>query len=176
MFLGSVLGRLKARVLRLPPDGNRVGAGERAGAGCRPRQEAATRRFLAVIASPEDVEQLRRALLGSEWVLVAAATIEEALGLMDREWFPVVLCDRELPGWQWHVSVRALHHTRHPACVILASRVMDAYLWEEVIQRGAFDVITKPFLHEQVLRTMNFALAHWKQGWVLRQWDRFAWP
>ena len=48
------------------------------------------------------------------------------------------------------------------SCVVLVSPVNDEYLWQEVIQYGGFDVITKPFQSDQIRRHIDHAWLFWK--------------
>jgi len=48
----------------------------------------------------------------------------------------------------------------HRACVILVSGVVDAYLWDEVVRKGGFDLLPKPLRKEGVIRTVRLARSH----------------
>jgi FixJ family two-component response regulator len=45
--------------------------------------------------------------------------------------------------------------------VILVSGVADAYLWQEVVRREGYDILTKPLHTENVLRSVKLALSYW---------------
>ena len=51
-------------------------------------------------------------------------------------------------------------------CVLLASRVMDDYLWHQVIRHHGYDVVAKPFQPEELRRAVTFAWS-WR-GWAYR--------
>lgn len=119
-----------------------------------------------------DQEVIEQALSGTHWRLLTARDCHEAFHALLNRSIPVVLCDRDLPGLPWRQALKFLSSLR-PACVILVSRVSDSYLWEEVIQRGGFDVLTKPYRRDDLVRTLDFALKHWRTGWSRRDWDRF---
>ncbi len=109
-----------------------------------------------------DRPALRAALEGSGWTLVWADDCRHACTLLSVHPLSTVICDRDLPGADWREALRAMLSTPAQVCVILASRVADEYLWREVIRRGGFDIVAKPFQREEVLRTLGFALNHWK--------------
>ena len=134
---------------------------------------ASSRKLLFVSERDGDREALRQCLGDTRWELVSARDCGEGLGVLRSLPVPVALCERELPGADWHDSVRSLLASTRPVCVILVSPVVDCYLWEEVIQIGGFDVISRPFIRSEVVRTVDFALAHWNTGWVRRRWDHF---
>jgi len=46
--------------------------------------------------------------------------------------------------------------------VVVTSRLADDQLWSEVLNLGAYDVLSKPFVALEVTRTINAALLHWK--------------
>ena len=115
----------------------------------------------------EDRRDLEAILEGTRWKLTAAgsrAEAEQALGDLD---VPIVLCDRDLQGSCWQENVRALATARRGACVILLSNVSDPYLWDEMVQRGGFDVLTRPFEKQAVLSMLLFAYTHCRTAWTI---------
>ena len=140
------------------------------GLDLRPDHHAAPLTVLLVTASESDRAALEWILSNTRWRILSAGTCAEALELLRSVSIPVVLCDRDLPGRDWRESMGAVLQAPHPVCVILASRVADSYLWDEVVRRGGFDVVTKPFQREAVLQALEFAWSHWKAGWV--RWSR----
>jgi response regulator RpfG family c-di-GMP phosphodiesterase len=107
----------------------------------------------------------RRLLAGMcsrrQWNVLFADTYEQARAALDHLKAPVILCDRDLPGSQWRDVVQVLASSPHRACVILISRVVDNYLWNEVVQRGGYDVLLKPLREEDVVRTVRLAWSYW---------------
>jgi hypothetical protein len=100
--------------------------------------------LLAMAPPGPDRCLLERIAAGSGWAPVSVDTCADGLALLNERSFPVVLYDRDLQGHDWRQVLHSIITSRHPACVILASRVIDTYLWEEVIQHGGFDVLSKP--------------------------------
>ena len=76
---------------------------------------------------------------------------------MRRHEFAVILCDRDLAASNWREALAKLVATAPGSHVILASRVNDDQLWQEVIRLGGYDVLTKPFQQERVMRSINYA-------------------
>lgn len=150
------------------------GGGKYARAGAAEDLDFEESKWSVLLISPaeEDGETLQQDLSGTHWSVVTARDCHEAFRILLARRIPVVLYDRDLPGLPWHQTLRFLSSLR-PACVVLVSRVSDSYLWEEVIQRGGFDVLTKPYRREELVRTLDFALKHWRTGWIRRDWDRF---
>ena len=111
---------------------------------------------LAIVQSQER-DALRRLFKAQGWSLATADTV--ALGLSaDLNSGPViVMLDRDLASPDWRPVVRQFASHPNCACVILASRVIDDYLWEEVIIHGGYDVLVKPFQERELIHTLEFA-------------------
>jgi len=77
---------------------------------------------------------------------------------------PVILYDRDWPDAEWRTTVQALASSPHRSCVILASRVVDDYLWQELIRCGGHDLLAKPFRADDVARSLKLALSYWKSA------------
>jgi len=48
-----------------------------------------------------------------------------------------------------------------PPFVVVTSRLADERLWAEALNRGAYDVLAKPFDGTEVIRTISSAWLHW---------------
>jgi FixJ family two-component response regulator len=106
----------------------------------------------------------RRLLAGlgsrNQWNLRLVDTIEEAQAASGRLRTSIILCDRDAPGVPWWQNVQALSTGPYRPCILLVSRVVDDYLWSEVVRRGGFDVLAKPLREEDVLRAIKLAEAY----------------
>ncbi len=97
----------------------------------------------------------------SRWNVLFADTCDQARAALNRLTVPVVLCDRDLPGGEWRDVVQVLASAHHRTCVILISKVVDSYLWDEVVQRGGHDVLAKPLREQEVIRAVKLAWSYW---------------
>lgn len=88
----------------------------------------------------------------------------EAFLLLTTHAFPIVLCDRDLPGWDWREVLAKMVETSPRICFLLTSRVNDAYLWREVVKYGGYDVVAKPLEEGVVVQTLRRAWYYWKAG------------
>jgi DNA-binding NtrC family response regulator len=88
----------------------------------------------------------------------------DAWEAMNRLNSPVILYDRDWPNADWRTTVQALASSPHRCCVILASRVADDYLWQELIRCGGHDLLAKPFRADDVGRALKLALSYWKNA------------
>jgi len=74
---------------------------------------------------------------------------------------PIIIWDRDLPGQDWRNVVHALASLPQRPCVLLLSRVVDDYLWNEVVRVGGYDVLSKPLKEAEVQRVVRLAWSYW---------------
>jgi hypothetical protein len=72
------------------------------------------------------------------------------------------LADIDRPEFDWKAVLTALRSAGHDPCVLLASRVCDPWLHDEVVRRGGFDVIARSASCEQLMSALRFAW-FWKK-------------
>jgi len=120
---------------------------------------------LIVTSRAEDVAELSSILEGTPWELTDASHAEDAAAALKVASAPILLFDRDAAGPSWQKTMRELIKSRRSACVVLLSSVADQYLWEEVVQHGGFDLLSRPFRKETVLSTLVFAYAHCRTPW-----------
>jgi DNA-binding NtrC family response regulator len=82
---------------------------------------------------------------------------------------PVILCDRDLPGTEWRDVMQILASAHQHPSVILTSRVVDDYLWQEVIRNGGYDVLPKPLREDEVVRSVRLAWSYWSSAMKMRR-------
>lgn len=127
------------------------------------RSESDDDQILAITPFLADQVVLRQLITETGWKLGIIPEFEVAIARLQTHFSPVVLCDRNLPGFNWRDTLEILTSVASPSAVILMSAVVDEYLWDEVIQNRGFDVIAKPFRQEELIETIRFALfyRHW---------------
>jgi DNA-binding NtrC family response regulator len=123
---------------------------------------------IAVVALTTD-DQSKRLLsqfaVRGQWDLAFARTIDEALALLRTGQPAVLLCDRDLPDLDWRIFIEQVAGSRTGSAVILTSFTCDEYLWDDVIQRGGYDVLGKPLQQEHTLGAVNLAWLYARSGW-----------
>jgi len=73
----------------------------------------------------------------------------------------VIISDSSLPdGHCWKDVLVETQRMHQPLPLIVADRVADARLWGEVLNLGAYDLLTKPFDAEEVLYAVTTACRH----------------
>lgn len=119
---------------------------------------------VGLLADDHDRQLLTEVCDQSQWKVLFAETCVEALTTLDQRRVPVILYDRDLPGREWRDVVALLASTPHHACVILISKVVDDYLWNEVVRTGGYDVLPKPLRESDVLRAVRLAWSYWNSA------------
>jgi CheY-like chemotaxis protein len=119
-------------------------------------------RVLVITVSSWDQTFYRSLQAKGEWDIVITQSVPEALRLLTTQAFPIVLCDRDLPGWDWREVLTRIVESSSRTCFLLTSRVSDEYLWREVVMHGGYDVVAKPLADSVVSQTLQRALYYWK--------------
>jgi CheY-like chemotaxis protein len=94
--------------------------------------------------------------------LQRSRTLASALAALRKHRIPVVLCDRDGQPEAWREILQAGKELSAPPCVIVTSRLADDRLWAELLNDGAFDLLSKPFNKADVIRIVHLAWVHWK--------------
>jgi len=113
-------------------------------------------------------EEDRRLLTGlgsrNQWKLCFANSIDEAQALSRSLQAAAILCDRDAAGGNWGSVVERFASSSHRPCVLLVSRVVDDYLWNEVVRHGGYDVLSKPLREQDLVRSIKLAWLYWNSA------------
>ncbi len=128
------------------------------------RPEAGERiAVVAIVPDGQEKQALAAFSVRGQWDLALAGSCEEALEILKHTRAAVILCDRDSPGIDWRDALQLLAASRPDCSILLASSVNDEYLWDEVIHKGGYDVLAKPFQEEQTVRAVNLAWSYSKE-------------
>jgi FixJ family two-component response regulator len=132
-------------------------------AGVTPRRKAEPSRIplVALVASEQDRRLLARVSDLEPLEVHFVESCEKACAVANELTASVILLDRDWPETDWRIMVQNLAASPHQACVVLMSGVADDYLWQELVRRGGYDILTKPLRAEDVSRVVKLALAYW---------------
>jgi DNA-binding response OmpR family regulator len=122
------------------------------------RETAAQRRagILSVSPSGNDHETLRHIVEDAPWDISVASTFSDAIAYLTRERAPlIVICESQLPDGTWKDVFIHLAQCPKPPILIVTSRLADEYLWAEVLNLGAYDVLSKPFNEREVRHVLG---------------------
>jgi DNA-binding NtrC family response regulator len=142
-------------LLRRPP--------ETAGSPLRQDHEAyRVVTVLSVSASADDHVHLRSLFNRTNWVLLEAHSCHEAQAMLRRQPIPVILCEPVLPDGTWQDLLYPPEANSGVPCLIVASRFADEKMWMEVLDRGGFNVLEKPFEIGELFRCISLAWLQWR--------------
>jgi DNA-binding NtrC family response regulator len=124
-----------------------------------PKEEAL--RILVLTHSDSVRATVARIADRPNWQLALCRTCDEAIVLLATLRFSIIVYDRELDGLDWRNAIQSLAKVAPSTCILLASPVVDDYLWQEVVQHGGYDVLTKPLKEDAVAHAIDQALLYW---------------
>jgi len=117
-------------------------------------------RILSISPFREDHSYLQRILGHSKWKLDTADHLQAAVALLQRHDTSVVICERDLMPGTWTDILEHTSRQPHPPSVVVTSRLADERLWSEILNRGAWDLIAKPFDRTELVRSIKSAWEH----------------
>src|SRR5437588_6015844 len=119
---------------------------------------------MAKVVIIDDEPGMRRILTVSlrrdSHVVVEAAGVAEALALVGREDFDVVVTDHKMPDGNGLDVLRAVQEDDPTTSVIFLTAVGTLELAVESMRQGAFDFLTKPFIPDVVRAAIRRASQH----------------
>ena len=117
---------------------------------------------LAVTPHEQDHVCLRAIFRHSNWRISAADTCHEAMSFLGENQIAVLVCERDLPDGDWRTVLDSLSTLPLPPLVVVTAPDAEDALWAEVLNLGAYDVLSKPFERTEVMRVISLAWRHWK--------------
>ena len=118
--------------------------------------------LLAILSDPGDQHAVKEFTCHNHWDLNVVSSMEQAIVSTSLELPSVVLLDRAIADQDWRKTVRMLASHASAPSVILASPVVDHYLFTEVVHHGGYDVISTPLQLDELRRTLGLAFSFWK--------------
>ncbi|HPP12065.1 MAG TPA: response regulator, partial [bacterium] len=114
---------------------------------------------ILVIDDDEGIRRLYQAVLGRKnYRVTLASSTEEALAVLSREKFDLVLLDLQMPGSDGFVFLDRLQQYEQPPAVVVSSGLATVENAVKAVRLGAKDFIVKPFKVEQLLQTIERTL------------------
>jgi DNA-binding NtrC family response regulator len=108
-------------------------------------------KVLAICPKDHDHLLLRMAAFHDGWELSLARSFVDAISLLRRGAYSIVLYDIDAAVPDWREALRWLVSPSYERIVILISERIDDNLWHQAIAFGAFDVLEKPILGSELL-------------------------
>jgi DNA-binding NtrC family response regulator len=125
------------------------------------RTEAIT--ILSVSPHEHDHSPVKGLFANSRWTVLTASNISTARALLQEHDTSVVVCECDLMPGTWIDMLNHIQAVPNPPSLIVTSRLADDRLWTEALNRGAYDVLTKPFERTELLRSVRLAWEHWRR-------------
>jgi DNA-binding response OmpR family regulator len=94
------------------------------------------------------------------WRLFEASARRAAVRCLSRNRVHVVVTVTDLPRWTWKQALADLRLLPSPPQLVVASREADDQLWSEVLNLGAYDLLARPMLSDEVERVIVSARRH----------------
>ena len=105
----------------------------------------------------DDFKKLSEIFLGQRWGVSRVETWEEAVATDLYKRATHFLYEHTPHGHDWIQALEAINALPGSPSFILASRTGDEQLWAEVLTRGGYDLLLKPFDAVEVLRVIRSA-------------------
>ena len=129
-------------------------------------------RILFISGRLDDARRISQMLEPLRVELDHAQDLRQARAKLQQDEYEVVLTEAALPDGTW---LDVLHLARaHPVDleVVVTDPLADARLWSDVLNLGAFDLLSQPFYAPEVRRVLSNACeqtrqAHWDLGHVM---------
>jgi DNA-binding NtrC family response regulator len=118
---------------------------------------------LLISPDPEDTIFMREIVSTLGCQLESASDRHEAELALQRDVFGVVIAERDLHDGDWRDVLSCLERYSNSPLLVVVSRLADERLWAEVLNLGGFDVLAKPFAHEEANRVIDYALISWNR-------------
>jgi DNA-binding NtrC family response regulator len=125
--------------------------------------ENGTVRLLTVSRDAAFCANLRETAASCGWEIRQAGTVEEAIRILMFDPIPLIVYDWNSEDDDWQAALERLNRAGIGASILLASRVADRYLWQEVIRLGGYDLLPRSASKEELIRTLRFAW-FWKRS------------
>jgi hypothetical protein len=99
--------------------------------------------------------------------LQPSSTLASTFAHLRTHRIPIVLCDDDAYPQAWREILRACQLLPAPPCVIVTSRLAGDRLWMDLLNEGAFDLLSMPFNPPDVIRIIHSAWVHWQNRYGL---------
>ena len=114
-------------------------------------------RVLAVTENDRFYTTLTEIGAGCGWQVRRARSLSEAVAAIDSHATPLVILDWDENNADWRRALERLCARPHHPCVLLASRVVDENLRQEVLRYRGYDVLPRSTDRDQMIRAIEFA-------------------
>ena len=146
--------------MRLPGFGRRHGVLQDTARTVEPRvaeNDDSIVRFIVITTDEEFYLRLHKIANTHAWRIERAFATDEAEKLIRTKPTPIVIYDSDSNDGNWREALRGLNELPAQPCVLLASRVADDYLLQDVVRNRGYDLLPKSVDSENLIHRLNFA-------------------
>lgn len=97
----------------------------------------------------------------NQWAIFFSETRAQAEQLLHQMKPQIMLFDRDIAGQDWREFVTGFAAASGGVCIMLVSKVIDDYLWNDLVSNGGYEVLRKPLQEDQVSRAVRMAWSYW---------------
>ncbi len=127
--------------------------------------------ILIVDDEPSVCEVLEDFLVQAGYDTGTAHTGEEALQILSRQHYDLMLLDLKMPGMGGLEVLKEIRRRSYHVGTVVITGVEDLDLAREVIRSGAIDYLNKPFDLKMLATTIQFALKKQRIIWGAAESD-----
>lgn len=113
--------------------------------------------FIVITADEQFYSTLQQIAGTSEWRIGRSESVGQVDAMIKAKPTPMVVYDRDSTDDNWRDAVRHLSDLPVHPCVLLASRVADNYLLEEVVRNHGYDILPKSVTKDKLIQHLRFA-------------------
>ncbi len=125
----------------------------------RDRRPAFSTVVLVIASAGDEFAIIENLFADCGWPRLATSSIQEGIRLIHDNSPQLVICDDKMEDGDWNVILDVTIKERNPPYLIVASRLADDRLWAEVLNRGGYDLLAKPYEPSEVIRVVGTARA-----------------
>jgi CheY-like chemotaxis protein len=130
----------------------------------RPRGSVPVVTILCLLAEDQDRSLIADLCQSNPWEVFFATTRQEAEQVLQTLKPQIIFFDRDMAGQDWRGFVTGFAAASGRACIMLVSKVIDDYLWNELVSNGGYEVLRKPLREDQVSRAVRMAWSYWSSA------------
>jgi DNA-binding NtrC family response regulator len=119
-----------------------------------------------VFLTPSEQEAETVSRLLAPWLIRVhqAVTLDEARAMLPATGAGVLLTEVVFPGGDWEDAYEMLARYYPRLTLVVAATQADEHFWIDVLERGAYDLVSRPFSAEELRRILTNAHAHARQN------------
>jgi DNA-binding NtrC family response regulator len=119
---------------------------------------------LAVMPDTLDRSVLEGIAARERWALRFAPGCDKGVEALRRHPAAVIICDRDQPRDDWREALLRLAAEAPGKPIIVSSTETDDRFWMEVMERGGYDVVTRPFVEGRLVGLVRRAAGEGKSS------------